>query len=237
MAVAKSYQNLTIIGEPFFSSGKMFVLVKNEKTNMTRQVRWYTDAEYQRLYGEAPREKVIKTQKQVLGFVDGFITIFKGKTYPHLQWFKDSSAKYNKLFGWFFPSDVEIPADLPAGVAPIKLEWDKVGDENGVLNPEWEVKKVIESLIYDAKPSEFVGSIGERITVAVKLVNVYTGTGYYGDYAIHSFEDKDGNQLVWSTSHKKWEEGTELVIRGTVKEHKVYRNTKQTSLSRCMEVK
>jgi hypothetical protein len=49
--------------------------------------------------------------------------------------------------------------------------------------------------------------------------------------------DVNENVYVWTTASKSWEEGSEHYIRGTVKEHSVYKNTKQTVLTRCTEVK
>ena len=41
--VAKSFQAMTQIGEPFEMSGTMYVMVQNEKTGTIRKVRWYTE--------------------------------------------------------------------------------------------------------------------------------------------------------------------------------------------------
>ena len=45
MAVAKSYQNLEIVKEPYMANGRMYVQVKLGNGN-TKQVRWYSDKEY-----------------------------------------------------------------------------------------------------------------------------------------------------------------------------------------------
>lgn len=237
MAVAKSYQSLTIIGEPYESAGKMYVQVKNEKTGTVRQVRWYSDAEYARMYKtDTANPKVTKTQKEALGFAEGYITVFKGNTYQHLEWFRASIAKYHKLFGWYISSKFNLPFDLPAGLEPMVVEWEAVGDENGLLNPDSQVKAYLEKLMYEEHPSQYQGKVGERIEVTVTVKKVYEGNGYFGHYAVHTMEDSEGNQYVWSTSAKHWSEGDLIVIRGTIKEHKTYRNVKQTVLTRCKEI-
>ena len=236
MAVAKSYQNLTIIGEPYEVTGKMYVQVKNEKTGVVRQVRWYTDEEYSRMYKtETANPKKVTTQKEALGFYEGYITVFKGNTYQHLEWFRNSVAKYNKLFGWYISSKYNLPFDLPAGLEPIRIDWESVGDEFGLLNPDYKVKMYLEELMFETHPSEFQGTIGERITINVEIKKVFEGSNYYGRYVIHTMEDEKQNQYVWTTSSKKWSEGDKVCIAGTIKEHKIYRNTKQTILSRCKE--
>ena len=54
---------------------------------------------------------------------------------------------------------------------------------------------------------------------------------------MHIMEDADQNVYVSTTAAKSWSEGTVHQIRGTVKDHKTYKNTKQTVLTRCTELK
>lgn len=238
MAVAKSYQSLTIIGEPYESTGKMYVQVKNEKTGVVRQVRWYSDEEYARMYKtDTANPKTPKTQKEALGFTEGYITIFKGDTYSHLDWFRESIAKYNKLFGWYISSKYNLPFDLPADLEPIIVEWEAVGDELGLLNPDHQVKAYLEGLMYEPGISEYVGEVGARLDLDVIVKRIFTGSNYFGSYTIYTLEDANGNEFVWTTSAKKnWTVDAALSIRGTVKEHKTFRNVKQTVLTRCSEI-
>lgn len=235
--VAKSYQSMTQVGEPYESAGKMYVVVRNEKTGTIRQVRWYSDYEYTKLYGEPPVEPVVKTQKEMLGFEKGYITIFKGNTYTYLEWFRASVCKYNKTFGWYCPSSENLPADIPVGIEPVEVTWELVGNDKGDLKAEHIVKSAIESLIYEPSVSEFQGETGSRLGLDITVVSVYRGGGYYGPYTTHYFEDASGNRYLWSTGSKSWEVGSEHHIKATVKEHKVIKNVKVTVLTRCMEVK
>lgn len=237
--VAKSFQSMTIINEPYMVNGKMYVQVKNEKTGNTRQVRWYTEEEYAKMYPEAkPVDKnFFKPQKEVFGFDKGYITIFKGDTYANLEWFQKSIARYTRYWGWYIISTEEIPVDLPAGVDPIQLNWELVGNEDGSLKIESEVKRAVESLIYDEGISEYIGSIGERIEVTVTVTAARELDGYYGRSTMHTMEDEDGNVYVWTTGAKNWTVGSIKTIKGTIKDHKTFRNVKQTILTRCMEVK
>ena len=43
------------------------------------------------------------------------------------------------------------------------------------------------------------------------------------------FRDANGNAYVWTTASKSWEEGSTRLVRGTIKEHKTYRNVNQTA--------
>jgi hypothetical protein len=239
--VAKSYQGMEIVAEPYDVNGRMYVKVKNEKTGTVRQVRWYTDSEYKKMYPDAKidhsNDPYWKSQKEVLGFTKGYITIFKGDTYEYKEWFKEIGAVYRKFWGWGLASDIELPAELPVGITPIKLEWSQVGADDEVLKNDDAVKAVIDSLMYEKSSSKFVGSIGERIEVELQVVRAISLDGYYGPSTMHIMEDADKNVFVWTTASKCWSEGSSHLVRGTVKDHKTYKNTDQTILTRCSEVK
>ena len=236
--VAKSYQSMKQLGEPFSEKGKMYVNVQNEKTGTVRKVRWYTEEEYAKMYNEKPNKpKEIKIQKQVLGFENGYITIFKGDTYANLEWFQRSIARYCKWWGWYIVSTEAVPFDLPVGIEPVELKWELVGEEEGMLKPDAEVKRAVESILYDKGNSEFVGSVGERLDIEVTVTAARQMNGYYGPCTVHNMEDAAGNQYLWNTSAKSWEAGDVRHIKGTVKEHKVIKNVSTTILTRCTIVK
>ena len=66
--VAKSYQGLATFGEPFEENKKMYIVVVTSR-GAHKKVRWYTDAEYAKMYpDEAPVVKRIRPVKDVLGF-------------------------------------------------------------------------------------------------------------------------------------------------------------------------
>ena len=241
MAVAKSYQELEIVGDVFVSSGRQYVNVKL-KSGKLKTVRWYSDAEYRKMYPEAvavarSADPSSKSQKEVLGFTKGYITIFKGDTYAEVDWFRASIARYTRWWGWYIISTEEIPEDLPAGVEPIRLFWELVGQEDGNLKPEHLVKEAVESIIYDESESEYVGSIGERLDLYLTVERTIELDGNYGRSTMHIMRDDCGNLFVWTTASKSWSAGTEHHIKGTVKDHRKYKNECQTVLTRCLEVK
>ena len=181
MPTAKSYQSLEILGEPYELNGKMYVKVQAKSG--AKQVRWYTDREYAKMY---PEDKSVLTsfgedkkkspywrsQKDVLGFEEGFIWIFKGDTYAHVDWFRSKGYyfAYRKWFGWTLGSTKEMPEDLPADLTPVKLPWELVGKDDEVLKSDAEVEKAVQSLLIDPTNSEYQGEVGERIirTLTVK---------------------------------------------------------------------
>ena len=241
MAVAKSYQDLEIVGEVFVSSGRQYVNVKL-KSGKIKTVRWYTDAEYRKMYPEAAvvdhsSDPYYKPQKEVLGFTKGYITIFKGDTYSEIEWFRASIARYARWWGWYIISTEEVPADLPESITPVQLPWELVGQEDGKLKPEHLVKEAVESIIYDESESEYVGSIGERLDLHLTVERAIELDGAYGRSTMHIMRDDCGNMFVWTTAAKSWSAGTEHHIKGTVKDHRKYRNECQTVLTRCVEIK
>lgn len=236
--VAKSYQSLEILGEPFVSNGRWYVNVLTKK-GTPKQVRWYSEKEYQRMYPDekAQTDTIIRiNQKKILGFEKGYITIFKGNTYEEKEYFQMSSARYCKFWGWYFISTEEIPDDLPEDVEPIRLPWELVGQEDNTLKPDDQVRVAVESLIYDDDDSVFIGEIGERLELVLTVEKAIPLEGYYGVSTCYTMRDYDGNCFVWITSSTKvrLEVEKEYHIRGTVKEHKTYKRQKQTILSRCV---
>lgn len=241
MPVAKSYQELEIIGDVFVSSGRQYVNIKL-KSGKLKTVRWYNDSEYRKMYPEVvavarSTDPFSKSQKEVLGFTKGYITIFKGDTYAEVDWFRASIARYTRWWGWYIISTEEVPADLPEGITPIQLPWELVGQEDGNLKPEHLVKEAVESIIYEESESEFQGAIGERLDLYLTVERTIELDGSYGRSTMHIMRDDCGNLFVWTTASKSWSAGTEHHIKGTVKDHRKYKNECQTVLTRCLEVK
>lgn len=97
-------------------------------------------------------------------------------------------------------------------------------------NLEFEARKKAEA--ERAKVSEYVGEVGQRITIEVAdwrcVTSWYTQFGTVGIYKI---TDKNNNVFVWKTSNSLSENTKK--ITGTIKEHKEYNGEKQTELTRC----
>lgn len=240
--VAKSYQNLEILDEPHektaarSSHPAMYVTVRT-KTGTTKEVRWYTDKEYAKMYpGDVivtDNTVTLRPLKEVLGFDKGYITIFKGNTYEDKEYFKLNAARYNRLWGWYFVSTDELPTDIPEDVEPLQLAWNLVSKDDNTLLPEDEVTAAVENLIYEPDDSEYQGEVGDKLELIVIVEKAITLDSFYGASTMHVMYDYDGNCYVWTTSARSWEPQTEHHIIGTVKDHKLYKGTKQTVLTRC----
>ena len=87
--------------------------------------------------------------------------------------------------------------------------------------------------------SEFVGNVGDKLTVDVESIKCVTSwescyDGYHETTTyIWKIVGKDGNIYTWKTSKWMDEDTPPTTIKGTVKEHKVFRDVKQTELTRC----
>ena len=235
MAVAPSFQKYPTFGEPYEKNGRQYIVIVYPDGHH-REVRWYdTEPAAAGSKSTSGLGKKIRTTKEVLGFTNGYITIFKGDTYALLDWFRESTARYHNIFGWYFMSTEELPT-IPAGIEPIQLKWENVAfvDED-TLKSETAIKEHINSLIYETTGSEWQGAIGDRLDLELTVQKVITlDSGYYGPSIFHLFIDAAGNEYTWTTGSKTLEEGTTYSLRGTVKEHKVYHNSKQTVLTRCV---
>lgn len=230
--VAKSYQGLEQICDPYKVNGKLYTKVRM-KNGSLKQVRVYTEAEFNRYNPEVKIIKPAKSKREILGFGEqGFIWIFKGETYENLDWFRASPCRYTRLWGWYLPSDIEMPDPLPTNIEPLKLDWDDVSFD-GDLIAEDKIVKFVDQMIYDEGESEYVGEVGDRIDIDVVCTRASVTQSAYGLSYFYVFQSDEGNIFTWGTSAKVLEEGVNYHVRGTVKGHAVYRNTKQTNLTRC----
>lgn len=83
------------------------------------------------------------------------------------------------------------------------------------------------------KSSQFVGAVGDRITVtavAVKLVASWDTQ--YGTTYLYKWQDAAGNVFVWFASRRQ-DMTDGVTIKGTVKDHSERDGVKQTVLTRC----
>ena len=232
MPVAKKYQRCDILGGPFVENGRKYVTIETP-FGAKKNVRWYSDAEYARMYKEAALVDK-RSYRTILGFGDeGFITIYFGNTYDNLDWFRNEpNCRYHKLFGWYTPSTEDVPTELPEGVKSGKIFWDNVKDSNDRVD-ETAAKKAVEALAYEPSESVFVGEIGERKTFELTIKRTLEVSTSFGLSIMHIMEDADGNVFIWTTASKCLDKGETYKLKGTIKDHRIYKNVQQTVLTRC----
>lgn len=97
-------------------------------------------------------------------------------------------------------------------------------------------KETSERAAQNSKPQ---GSVGERITTTATVTTVIELEGRTYGYQTQrrrlvKFQDPSGNVFVWfSSAADVPDQGDEVELTGTVKDHSIYGETAQTVLTRC----
>lgn len=87
----------------------------------------------------------------------------------------------------------------------------------------------------EATSSEFFGKIKKRDVFDLVVDKIIAYAGYIGLSYLHIMHDTDGNKAIWFASSKsKFEEGSKIKVKATVKNHQVRDGIKQTILTRVV---
>ena len=78
--------------------------------------------------------------------------------------------------------------------------------------------------------SDYIGAVGDKIEFRSTPKCVYMCQGDYGWTYLYRMT-VDGNVIMWKTN-KELDEGVEVTIKATIKEHSEYRGVKQTTITR-----
>ena len=81
------------------------------------------------------------------------------------------------------------------------------------------------------------GTVGQReVFERLTCVRCPSFENDFGRVYVNTFEDADHNVLIWKTGSTSYAVGDVVTLKGTVKEHSQYRDTKQTVLTRCKAI-
>lgn len=116
--VAKSYEHLNQIGEPFSENGKFYVYVEH-KPGQKKKVRFYSEKEYNKLYPKTKEFFVIDDRRAILGFEDNFVYLVYSEDEEVLR---SSNARYCRWWGWYVPSNENVDKEL---TIVEKLNWEE----------------------------------------------------------------------------------------------------------------
>lgn len=232
MPVAKTYQQYPTIGQPYTKNKRQYILI--QKGTTLKEVRFYTDKEYAKLYPITISSPTKLNQKKIFGFDNGFITIFTGDAKEKNPYFQSCAVtQYNLLFGWFIPSTKTIPTDLPSSVTPITLSWEAIGNSDNTLKSDIEIHHIVDPLRFPIPTSEWQGK--ERGSYIERLF-IVMGIHSNSPYITYELRDTDFNFYVWTTSRKVlWEINSTHYLTAQVKDYTIYNNIKITHLTRCKE--
>lgn len=141
----------------------------------------------------------------------------------------------------------EHKAEIEARQA--ELEAKKLEEEKQRLEEEARIKAENERLLAEKAKSHHVGTVGEKVDIRARYIKsvwfevpAFRGYGTETMY-IHTFKIGD-DTIIWKTTASlgRWndkdewesfEEGEQVHLKGTIKEHSEYDGEKQTVLTRC----
>lgn len=139
----------------------------------------------------------------------GYITPIVGDSELLRDWLVDNGAKWSRNWGWYFEG--EAPT-LPIGLtASSPIHWEELQKKEAT--------------------GEFIGTIGERRFLTGRHIAAYkTKTG---KMCYHFQEPVTNNIVIWFTTPRELEINKLYDITGTVKQHQIFRDQRQTVLTRC----
>lgn len=261
MAVAKSYENMEIISEPFLKEGRKYVRVKGacsrcggsghyaynpmDGTRCFRcsgsgkevhEVRWYTDKERTAL--DKAAERRVET---------------KAKRAQERENYKNGAEGNGFTDGFVIAvlgNTYEIKDELKeAGATYTRgLGWHfdntakvpaKYADRTRMIM--WEDAS-IDDKIKSAEELERLVAVASPIDCSIHMYNVgervrdlalkvYKVWEGLG-YTMHTLVDNDNNVFMWTTSSRTLPLDAQVTMDVTIKEHTEYKGIKQTILTR-----
>lgn len=235
MPVAKTYSKFELSGVPFKENGRMYVNVIAQKG--IKKVRWYSDAEYKRMYPDEVTENDIMdfNAYHAFGFdCGGFITIYKGD----IEAFAEEHREYfwrNLTFGYYTPSNIKVP-ELPASIIPIQLKWEEIRAHDTKMRPHEEVRKIVESYIYTKTESKYQGEVNEWLQETVTIREKTSKESHFGTKHTYTLVDSEGNSYIWETGAKDYTRNTTVSLKMKVKEHKEINGEQCTVVWYCKEI-
>lgn len=149
------------------------------------------------------------------------------------------SAKAKQIIEWVkgLPGKSEYETNLKI---ILREEWVRYQDWGFVFSAHIAFAKANQSENQgkdtEKKPSDWVGQCGKRDKFRLICRGIIAFDGQWGTSVLHKLEDEAGNKFSWfSSGPQEWiQEGEWVEIKGTVKQHKLYNEIKQTILTRCV---
>ena len=235
MPVAKTYERMEVQGEPFCENKRMYVYVLAPKG--PKKVRWYSEAEYRRMYPEVKAEHSADFNAYVaFGFAPtGYITVYKGRNVEDWAENDRTNIWYNLTFGYYTPGRLTLPV-LINGIEPIKVTWEQICIDEVRMKPHEEVQKYIATLLGNASTSIFQGEINEWLQKEVTVTEKTSKESHFGTKHTYRLSDAEGNTYVWETGTKDYACDTTVSLKMKVKEHKEIKGEKVTVVWYCKEV-
>lgn len=89
-----------------------------------------------------------------------------------------------------------------------------------------------QSKAYDAAKSDFVGKVGEKVTIEAVLNVVKSYMGGFGPVFFHVMKDTSGSVIFYKGSKRLGSKGETIKVTAKVKSHDIREDVKQTIIER-----
>lgn len=165
-------------------------------------------------------------------------SVFGDNTYSIKDKLKELGFVYSPILKWHTSAKVE----LPEGYTYVEFNYNDLYnwyelEKTAYMYEEAEtlVRNAFDAA-YPKTDTEWIGSIKERLrNLTVTFEGGRSFEGRYGHTNIYTFKH-DKNILVWFTASANltFEEGTPLILTGTVVEFQEYKGNKITKVNRCI---
>ena len=219
---------------------------------VTKEVRLYTEAEAAKMEAANERARVKREaerrakmeaefeQKRLKWLSDNEFTkegktyVIIGDSYSIKDDLKEKGFRYNPVLKWHKAD----PGDYKDRVVEIDIndiaEASAWGEYHYLSTAQSFVAQKIAPEQEETTPSEWVGTIGDKLVTTVTFVRKGWCDTRFGGSNIYTFRDVDGAELVWFTSVLLDKEiGDTFKIKATVKAHNEYKGKKNTVISRA----
>jgi len=221
---------------------------------LTKDVRLYTEKELESMERANERARQKKAEEQEKKMKAEFAqrradwlekNNFNADGYTYIYAGADSYSIKDELKagGWRFDPVIKWHKADPTGyedrVIKINVEDCFEGSAWGDYHYKTGSKEYVDNLLAAVQPqvdSDWIGEVGDKITnIKVQLIRKYTMDGKYGVTTLYGFQDESGNIINWWSSTFQEVELNDWVVitRATIKKLEVYKDVKQTILTRC----
>lgn len=161
---------------------------------------------------------------------EGTAWIVIGNTYDIKDELKENGAKYNNIYGWHF--DYENITYQTHKIEINQVAYKNQIDQYVFLEDAILVIKEIRKSYIEVRETNYIGTVGERITLNLRLSHSSSFESEFGTTYFHIFLNENNDIIVWKTG-TSLEPNLDYIIKGTIKEHSMYNGSKQTYITRC----
>lgn len=147
--IAPAFQSYLILSKsPFMKETKLYITVLNQKTKTKRDVRYYNDSEYAKMYGT-------KISSPTPDFSKGPILVVRNYKLEDEEYLRKAQTQYFIGAGYYFTSGQILPADAPPHFRYLLLSWKEI---NQILDKPSKIAKLLDNKANEGKWIKFIQS-------------------------------------------------------------------------------